>query len=111
MERTQMVGILKALGGTDSFVRSIFIYSGMNLVLRGMVAGNVLGLGLCYLQQRFEIMTLNASDYYMSVVPVSWHWEIVLLLNLITFAMVSVVLLLPTMIIARINPIKAIRFD
>lgn len=111
MERTQMVGILKALGGTDSFVRSIFIYSGMNLVLRGMVAGNVLGLGLCYLQQRFEIMTLNAADYYMSVVPVSWHWEIVLLLNLITFLMVSVVLLLPTMIIARINPIKAIRFD
>ena len=111
MERTQIVGILKALGVTDSFIRSIFMHSGMNLVLRGLIFGNVLGLGLCYLQYRFEIVTLNAADYYMSVVPISWHWEIVLLLNLLTFGLVTAVLLLPTMIVARISPIKAIRFD
>lgn len=111
MERTQMIGMLKALGGTDSFIQSIFMYSGVNLVIKGLIFGNIFGLGLCYIQYRFKIVTLNAADYYMSVVPISWHWEIVLLLNLLTFVVVSLVLLLPTMIIARINPIKAIRFD
>lgn len=111
MERTQMIGILKALGSSDSFIRSIFIYSGMRLILRGLFFGNTIGLGLCYLQYRFKIVTLNAADYYMSVVPISWHWEIVILLNLLTFVVVTIILLLPTMIIARINPIKAIKFD
>lgn len=111
MERTQMIGMFKALGATDSFIRSIFMYSGINLVVKGLIFGNIFGLGLCYLQYRFQIVTLNAADYYMSVVPISWHWEIVLLLNILTFVVVSLVLLLPTMIISRINPIKAIRFD
>lgn len=111
MERTQMIGMLKALGGTDSFIRSIFLFNGMSLIIKGLLFGNLLGLGLCWLQYKFQIITLNAQDYYMSVVPISWHWDIVILLNLLTFAVVSLVLFLPTMIITRISPIKAIRFD
>lgn len=111
MERTQMIGMLKALGGGDKLIRSIFIYQGVSLILKGLLLGNVIGLGLCYLQYRFKFVKLNPHDYYMSVVPISWHWEIVGLLNLATFLVVTVVLLVPTMVITRVSPIKAIRFD
>ncbi|HZB14278.1 MAG TPA: ABC transporter permease, partial [Chryseolinea sp.] len=93
------------------FIRSIFIYNGISLIAKGLLLGNFIGLGLCYLQYKFKIVTLNAHDYYMSFVPISWEWAIVGVLNIFTFLVVSLVLLLPTMIIARINPIKAIRFD
>ena len=111
MERTQMIGMLKALGAGDRLIRSIFLYNGIQLILRGLVLGNALGLGLCYLQDKFKIIKLKPQDYYMNFVPISWHWEIVGLLNLLTFIVVSIVLLLPTAVIARISPMKAIRFD
>ncbi len=111
MERTQMIGLLKALGAGDPFIRKIFLFNGINLVVRGLMLGNAIGLGFCFLQDRFKFITLNPEDYYMSFVPISWHWEMVLLLNALTFLIVTVVLVLPTAIISRIDPIKAIRFD
>ena len=111
MERTQMIGMLKALGASNGFIRSVFIYNGLNLILKGLLLGNILGLGLCFIQYKFKLIELNPRDYYMSFVPISWHWEIVLLLNLITLSLVTLILLLPTMAISRITPIKAIRFD
>lgn len=111
MERTQMIGLLKALGAGDPFIRKIFLYNGINLVVKGLLLGNLVGLGFCFLQDRFKFITLNPEDYYMSFVPISWHWEMVLLLNALTFLIVTVVLVLPTAIISRIDPIKAIRFD
>lgn len=111
MERTQMIGLLKALGAGNRLIRSVFMFSGVSLIFRGLALGNLFGLGLCYLQYKFGIVKLNAEDYYMSVVPISWHWEIVLLLNLLVFSVVTFVLLLPTAVITRINPIRAIRFD
>lgn len=111
MERTQMIGMLKALGASNGMIRSVFVYNGVNLILKGLLLGNLLGLGLCFIQDKFKLIELNPRDYYMSFVPISWHWEIVLLLNVITLGLVTLILLLPTMAIARITPIKAIRFD
>jgi lipoprotein-releasing system permease protein len=111
MERTQMIGLMKALGAGDPLIRSIFVYNGASLVLKGLLLGNLIGLGFCYVQDRFKVITLNPQDYYMSFVPISWHWEMVFILNVITFFIVTLVLLLPTAIISRIDPIKAIRFD
>ena len=111
MERTQMIGMLKALGASNGFIQSVFIYNGINLILKGLLLGNILGLGLCFIQYKFKLIELNPRDYYMSFVPISWHWETVLLLNLLTLAIVTLILLLPTMAISRITPIKAIRFD
>ena len=111
MERTQMIGMLKALGASNGFIPSVFIYNGVYLILKRLVLGNLLALALCFIQYKFKLIELNPRDYYMSVVPISWHWEIVLLLNLITLGLVTLILLLPTMAIARITPIKAIRFD
>lgn len=111
MERTQMIGMLKALGGGDKFIRGIFMFNGISLISKGLLLGNIIGLGLCYVQYQFKLVKLNPHDYYMSFVPISWEWEVVIILNIFIFLIVSFVLLLPTMVIARINPIKAIRFD
>lgn len=111
MERTQMIGMLKALGAGNNLIRSIFVYNGISLILKGLAWGNALGLGLCYLQYKFKWVKLNPHDYYMDVVPISWHWEMVAILNFLTFLVIVLVLLIPTMVISRVNPIKAIRFD
>lgn len=111
MERTPMVGMLKALGAKNGQVRSIFILQGVNLIFRGLLYGNILGLGVCFIQDRFRILKLNPHDYYMAFVPIGWSLETILLLNVLVLAVVTVVLLIPTAITARINPIKAIRFD
>lgn len=111
MERTQMIGMLKAMGARNGFIRSIFVFNGINLILKGLVLGNVLGLAVCFIQWKFQLVKLNPHDYYMSYVPIGWHWDVVIVLNVLTFAVVTMVLLVPTMVIARINPIKSIRFD
>lgn len=111
MERTPMVGIMKALGAQDSLIRSVFIYNGMNLIAQGLAWGNAIGLGLCFIQYKFRVFTLNPHDYYMEYVPIEWNWWMVLLLNAIVFIVVSLVLLIPTRFITRIRPIEAIRFD
>ena len=111
MERTQMVGILKAMGAQDSLVRSVFVFNGMNLIAKGLLLGNVIGLGLCFLQYYFKFIPLDPHDYYMEYVPIEWGWGTVLILNMIVFITVTLVLLLPTRFITRINPIQAIRFD
>ncbi|MEJ1239569.1 ABC transporter permease [Chryseolinea sp. T2] len=111
MERTQMIGMLKAMGAHNGFIRSIFVFNGVNLILKGLLLGNLLGLAVCFLQWKFQLVKLNPHDYYMSYVPIGWHWDVVIVLNLLTFVVVTMVLLVPTMVIARISPIKSIRFD
>jgi lipoprotein-releasing system permease protein len=111
MERTPMVGVLKAMGATNKLIRSVFVFNGISLVVRGLLYGNVLGLGICFLQDKFKIITLNPRDYYMSYAPVSWNWGVVLLLNALVLTIVTLVLLLPTAAVSRISPIKAIKFD
>jgi lipoprotein-releasing system permease protein len=111
MERIPMIGLLKALGAQNKLVRSVFIHNGISLIAQGLLYGNIVGLGLCFLQYRFQLIKLSAHDYYMSYVPVEWDWGTVVNLNVIVFAVVSLVLLLPTRFIARIRPVQALRFD
>ncbi|MCX7637394.1 MAG: ABC transporter permease [Cyclobacteriaceae bacterium] len=111
MERTPMIGVLKALGATDQLVRKIFLYNGARLLWRGMLLGNAIGLGFCLLQDKMKIIRLNPQDYYMNYVPVGWSWQTIVLLNVLTFVIVLTVLLIPTALIMRISPVKAIRFD
>lgn len=111
MERTPMIGMLKAMGGTNRLVRSVFIYNGVSLIVKGLAWGNVIGLGICYVQDRYRVLKLNPHDYYMDYVPVDWHWPTILALNALTLAVVTLVLLVPTALISRIHPIRAIKFD
>ena len=111
MERTQMIGVFKALGAANKVVRRIFIYNGMHLIGKGLLLGNTIGIVFGILQSKFQFLTLDPKNYYMEFVPIEWNWGIIVLLNILTFAMVSLVLTIPTMIISTISPIKSIRFD
>ncbi|MEQ8924819.1 MAG: ABC transporter permease [Fulvivirga sp.] len=111
MERTQMIGLLKALGGTNALIRSIFSLNGIQLVAKGLLLGNVLGIGICFIQYYLKIITLNPRDYYMSYVPIGWNWEIVVALNVLTLLVVTAIIIIPTILISRIRPIKSIKFD
>ncbi|WP_027000888.1 ABC transporter permease [Eisenibacter elegans] len=111
MERVQMIGTLKALGASNWQIRQIFIYQGMILIVKGLFWGNVIGLGFCVLQYYFKLIPLNTENYYMSTVPIAWDWWNILGVNLLTFLLVSAALLVPTIIITQIEPIRAIKFD
>lgn len=111
MERTQMIGMFKALGTTNKQVRMIFNYAGLQLLGKGLLLGDAIGLSLCAIQYFFHVIPLEAKDYYMSYVPISWDWDVVLILNGLTLIVVYAILAIPTLLIVRIRPIKAIRFD
>ena len=111
MERTQMIGLLKALGSRDQQVRRIFMISGMRLVGEGMLWGNAVGLGLCALQYYFELIPLDPEAYYINTVPIYWDFPLILLLNVGVFVLVTLILPIPTAIISRIQPVKALRFN
>ena len=111
LERTTMIGTLKSLGATEGLIRKIFVYSGVKLIVFGLIVGNILGLGLASLQYHFKIFPLDATNYYMSYVPIEFDWYIIGALNLLIFTLVSLVLFLPTLFISRIQPITAIKFD
>ena len=111
LERTNMIGTLKAVGAQDKMVRRIFVYSGMRLVVKGLILGNLIGLTLAGIQYNYQVMPLDPTNYYMSFVPIEFNWTVILLLNLLVFLLVSIILILPTIFITRISPIKAIRFD
>jgi lipoprotein-releasing system permease protein len=111
MERTQMIGLLKALGARNAQIQRIFVFGGLRLILLGMLWGNVIGIGLCALQYYFKLIPLDPDTYYMDTVPIYWDFPLVLLLNLVVLVLVLGILLIPTLVISRVNPVKAIRFD
>jgi len=111
LERTQMIGILKALGASNWSVRKIFLYNALYLIIRGLFWGNLIGISLLLIQQYFGIIKLNPENYYVNQAPVCLNWGYVVLLNLLTITVCFLVLLIPSYIITKISPVKAIRFD
>lgn len=111
LERTQMIGVLKALGANNWNVRKIFLYNAGFLIFRGLLFGNVIALGLLLLQKAFGIIKLPPESYYVSEVQVDINLMHILVLNLGTIFICLLVLLIPSYIITKISPVKAIRFD
>jgi lipoprotein-releasing system permease protein len=111
LERTQMIGILKALGAGNRSVRKIFLYNAFYLIVRGLFWGNLIGIGLLLIQRYTGVITLNPENYYVTEAPVYFHWGYILLLNIGTVLTCLTVLLVPSYIITRISPVRAIRFD
>jgi lipoprotein-releasing system permease protein len=111
LERTQMIGILKALGASNWSVRKIFLYNAFYLIVRGLFWGNLIGISLLLLQQHFGIIKLNPENYYVNQAPVYINLVYILVLNLLTVSVCFLVLLIPSYIITKIPPVKAIRFD
>lgn len=110
MERTPMIGLLKALGGPDPLIRRLFLYVGLSMVGWGLLIGNVVGLGLCYLQYRYRLIPLDPKNYFVNHVPIAWDWPTILMLNGATILLIALVLWLPTIIINRIQPVRALAF-
>ncbi|MEL6638841.1 MAG: FtsX-like permease family protein [Bacteroidota bacterium] len=110
LERTNMIGILKALGQSDWGIRQIFLYHAAYIIAIGLFWGNLIGLGLCWIQKKFEIVRLSEADYYLSVAPVEFHFWTIFSLNLGTLAVVIVFLIIPSYMVTRITPVSAIRF-
>ncbi|HCF04070.1 FtsX-like permease family protein [Flavobacterium sp.] len=111
LERTQMIGILKALGANNWSVRKMFLYNALYLILRGLLWGNGIGIGILLIQKYFGIIQLNPENYYVNQAPVYFDLGYIVALNLLTIAVCFLVLLIPSYIITKISPIKAIRYD
>nr|WP_255530946.1 FtsX-like permease family protein [Pontibacter sp. FD36] len=106
-----MIGVLKAIGATDAQIRQIFYFRGLSLTLKGMLWGNVIGLGFCVIQYYFQVIPLDPENYYMDTVPISWNFAIIIALNVITLVMTMLAILIPAAMVARIKPVRAIKFD
>lgn len=111
LERTQLIGMLKALGASNWSVRKIFLYNAAHLISRGLIWGNGIAIVLLVLQKKFEIIKLNPESYYVSSAPVDINLLHILLLNVGTILICVLVLLIPSYLITKISPIKALKFD
>lgn len=111
LERTQMIGILKALGSNNWSIRKVFLFNASYLIVLGLFWGNVIGLGLLFAQKYFKLFPLDPSVYYVTEAPVYINLNYILALNIGTFILCLVMLLVPSFIITKISPVKAIRFE
>jgi lipoprotein-releasing system permease protein len=111
LDRTNMIGVLKSLGASNWMVRKIFLINAMNLVFKGLIIGNIIGLGLIGIQYFFSPFTLDPASYHVTVMPVYISWWHVIVLNLGTFFVCLLALIIPTLIVSKISPVKAMRFE
>jgi lipoprotein-releasing system permease protein len=110
LERTRMVGILKALGARNFTIQKIFLLHGSIISITGLLGGNILGLLVCWLQDKFGFIKLPEESYYISQAAVDIVWWQILLVNIFTFLICFLVLLIPTLVVRRIQPVRAIQF-
>ncbi len=111
LERIPLIGTIKALGARNASVRKIFIYVAAFLIGRGLLWGNLIGIGLCLVQQKFGLLSLDQASYYISKVPVHLSIPYLIMLNAGTLLVCVSMMVLPTLIITRISPLKALRFS
>lgn len=111
LERRQMIGVFKALGATNWTIRKIFLYNTFFLILKGLFYGNLIGLSILFLQKYFEIIPLDPSSYYVTSVPIEINLSYILAVNVGTVVLCMLMLVLPSLIISKITPIKALKFD
>jgi lipoprotein-releasing system permease protein len=112
LERTPMIGILKALGTTNWSIRKVFLYNAAYLIAVGLFWGNLIGLSIIFVQEKFRVFKFpNPKEYYIEYIPVSIDVSIILLLNIGVLLLCLLMLLIPSYIITRITPVKAIRFE
>ncbi len=111
LEKTNMIGLLKALGYSNWHIQKIFLTQSFFLIAKGLIWGNVIGIGICLIQQQFGIVPLDESSYYMSTVPINLKLIHVLALNIGTLVSTLLIMLLPSLLISHISPAKAIKFN
>ncbi len=111
LERTSMIGILKALGATNTTIRHIFLWFATFIIGRGLLWGNVIGIGLLLLQQLTGIVRLDPNIYYVDTVPVDMNWLAFAAINLLTLVVSVFILIAPSYLVAHIHPAKSMRYE
>ena len=111
LEKTSFIGILKSFGSSNWMIRKVFIYNSLYLVIKGIFYGNIISLSLLLIQYYFNIISLDENIYFMKTVPISFDFLNIILLNLFTIVFCLIMMILPTLVITKISPIKAIRFQ
>jgi lipoprotein-releasing system permease protein len=111
IERTQFIGILKALGASNTSVRKAFLYLAILIISKGMLWGNIIGLGLCAIQKFSGIVPLDPANYYLDHVPIEFNWIFIIAVNVVMFLLSVLILTVPSHLISRIYPTKAMRFE
>jgi lipoprotein-releasing system permease protein len=111
LERTNMIGVLKAIGATNTTIRHTFLWFAVFIIGKGMLIGNLLGLGLVALQRFTGLVRLDPTTYYVSTVPVELNIPLILLINIATLLISVIVLIAPSYLISHIHPAKSMRYD
>jgi len=111
LEKTNMIGLLKAFGTQNRSIRKVFIYNAVYIIGKGLLWGNLIAIGLCLLQLKTGIFKLNQESYYISQVPINLQISHLLIINFGTLLICTLMLIIPTFIITRISPLKAIRYS
>ena len=111
LDRTPMIGLLKSMGANNWSIRKIFLYQAAVLISLGIFWGNILGLGIGFLQKQYQLIKLPQESYYLTHVPVNFEWSYIVLLNIGTVVLCTALLIGPSYIVTKISPIKAIRFN
>jgi lipoprotein-releasing system permease protein len=111
LERTNMIGVLKALGADNRFIQKIFIIQSGHIIARGLFWGNLIGIAVALVQLHFGLFKLDEASYYLSTVPINLDVFHILLLNIGTFLVTIAMLLIPSLVISRISPDKTIKFE
>ena len=111
LERTSMIGVMKALGARNKTIRHTFLWFAVFIIGKGMLLGNVIGLGLLALQHFTGIVKLDAQTYYVSTVPVEFNWLFIVALNVATLLISIFMLVAPSYLISHIHPAKSMRYE
>jgi lipoprotein-releasing system permease protein len=106
-----MIGVLKALGTINLSIRRIFLYQAGYLIIKGLFWGNLIGISICMIQKHFEILKLDQTSYYLTSVPINLNIFHLLALNISTCCIILLIIIIPSLVISRISPAKAIRFN
>lgn len=110
MERTPMIGLLKSLGSTDNTIKTIFLSNGGRITFIGLIFGNLIAILIAFLQDKFRIIKLDASNYYMEYVPIEWNWWVVFFVNISIFMVILLITFIPALIIKKISPVQALKY-
>ena len=111
IDRTSTIGVLKAMGGTNSFLAKVFWYSSIQLVIKGVFWGNIIAITFCLLQLYLKFIPLDPENYYMDAVPILWEWPTWAIINIGTLLIVALIVIIPIATTIKMKPVEAIKFS
>jgi lipoprotein-releasing system permease protein len=111
LDRTNTIGLLKVIGANNKTIRNIFIYQSFFLILKGLIIGNIIAIAICVLENKYHLIKLDQTSYFINYVPVNLTPAIFILTNVVSFVLIISAMILPTLLIAKIDPVKTLRYD